>query len=140
MSLSTPMIRFLKPEIILINNNKCIIEIKLNRKSKNTWNTMFFGAIATGIDLTGGFLASDIASKSSVGVLYKDVQIKFLRRVDGDIKFHCNDGINIKKAVEDALSSGKRININVSITGFVDNYSITEPVVSAEATLSFKKL
>lgn len=100
---------------------------------------MFFAAIATGVDITGGWSAMGIAEEQSVGLLYKDVSIKFLRRVDGDLNLVCKSVDEVRRGVLQAAETGERVNVPVSIDGFCYAYSREAPVVSAQLTLSMKK-
>ena len=60
-------------------------------RTRNSWGTMFFAAIAGGVDVCGGWGCLEIARNTGVGVLYKDMQIQFLRRVDSDLHIICRD-------------------------------------------------
>ena len=100
---------------------------------------MFFAAIATGIDLTGGWCSFAAAEKHNVGVLYKDVSIQFKRRVDGDLTLISRNNKAITEACEEAAKTGLRINVPVEIEGYCyDTFGDVKPVVTAQATLSMK--
>lgn len=136
---TTPMLVYVAPEIVEINQEFTKIKVPLNFRTKNGFDSMFFAAIAAGIDLTGGFYGFGVAEENQVGVLYKDVSIQFKRRVDEDLILVTKDNRKVSEAIVAAASSGERISIPVSVDGFSLGYSSDMPVVSATATLSAKK-
>ena len=76
-----PLIFFCRPKIISISDSKIIIRIKLKRRTKNHLGSMYFGALAVGADLTGGYLALHHMQKSSkkVKLIFKDFHADFLK-------------------------------------------------------------
>ena len=134
--IQTPIINYLKPSIVFIDNKRVVLEIKLSRRANSNWNSMFMGALATGIDITGGFLAFERATELNIGILYKDIQISFLKRADGNVHFVCENGDEINEGLRIAKSTGERVNVPVKVKCFVP--PSTEPCVIANSTLSMK--
>jgi len=62
---------------------------------------MYFGVLAVGADVTGGFLAMNYiqASKSKINLIFKDFHADFLKRAEDDVHFVCEDGIAIQNLV-----------------------------------------
>ena len=61
-----PIIGFVRPRLEEINDETVKVKIKLNRKSKNHLNSMYFGALSVGADIAGGihvFYFSDTLGK-----------------------------------------------------------------------------
>ena len=137
--MSTPMLYLTNPLVLEANEKQTRIMIPLTWFTKNSWNTMFFAAIAAGVDLTGGFYSFSLAEKNNLGVLYKDVSIEFKRRVDGPLTLVATENAAVKAACEEAAKTGQRVNVPVSVVGFCEE-KLKQPVVSARATLSIKKL
>lgn len=135
------MLALCSPRVVAIDKDAGRVEIRipLNLVTRNSWKTIFFGAIATGADITGGFMAFEAAPAVNVGVLYKDMSIEFLRRVDGNLHMVCKDGKAIQNGIQEASKSGARVNVPVTVEGFVPSHSISDPVVRAKMTLSLKK-
>ena len=75
-----------------------------------------------------------------MGILYKDVNIHFKRRVDEDLTLITRNNPSVRKAIREAEQTGERFSIPVSVEGYCLSYSDEKPVVSATATLSLKKL
>ena len=60
-----PLLFYCRPKIILLTDQKVQFKIKLKRRVKNHLGSMYFGALAVGADLTGGYLALHHMQKSS---------------------------------------------------------------------------
>ena len=135
-----PLIFFCRPKIISISDSKIIIRIKLKRRTKNHLGSMYFGALAVGADLTGGYLALHHMQKSSkkVKLIFKDFHADFLKRAEGDVFFECNDGEKIKKLINKVVNTKKRCNEEVSVIAYVPDKFQREPVAEFKLTLSLK--
>jgi hypothetical protein len=73
-----------------------------------------------------------------VGILYKDMAVSFLRRVDSDLTLVCEDVRKIRDGARVAAETGERVNVKVRVQGFCYAYRRDVPVVSADLTLSLK--
>src|ERR1700693_1396447 len=96
-----PLIFFVRPSVIRLDDSECVIKIPLNRRTKNHLNSMYFGVLATGADLAGGLVAMKeiTASKKRVALSFKDFHAEFLKRAEGDVHFVCTQIPEIKKFV-----------------------------------------
>ena len=135
-----PLIFYCRPKVVSISDSKLEIKIKLNRRTKNHLNSMYFGVLAVGADVTGGFLAMRYiqASTSKIALIFKDFKAEFLKRAEGDVHFVCEDGIAIQNLVRAAEETGERQNLPVQIIAPVPKIS-DEPVAKFILTLSIKK-
>lgn len=134
-----PMIFFVGPTVVCLDDKQCIIKIPLNRRTKNHLNSMYFGVLATGADLAGGLVAMrEIEnSKRKVSLSFKDFHAEFLKRAEGDVHFVCNQVPEIKKFVADVIQSGERMNFPILIEAIVPKEGI-EPIAKFTLTLSLK--
>ena len=107
-----PMIYYCRPSVIY--NDKEILEIKipLNRRTKNHVNSMYFGALSVGADITGGFLALPAIQKSGkkINLVFKDFNARFLKRAESDVHFICKDGLAVNNLVTTAIQTQERQN------------------------------
>src|SRR5437016_5674106 len=55
--LKVPMLLFVSPSVVEITDEKCVIKIRLNRRTKNHLNSLYFGSLAAGADCAGGLIA-----------------------------------------------------------------------------------
>ena len=135
-----PLIFFCRPKVVSISDTKLEVIIKLNRRTKNHLNSMYFGVLSVGADVTGGFLAMKLIrnNQSRISLIFKDFHADFLKRAEGDVHFICEDGLAIKNLVEVAEQTGERQNLPVHITATVPTIS-NEPVAKFILTLSLKK-
>ena len=101
---------------------------------------MYIGALTIGADLAGGFLAMRHIEKTGkkIILIFKDVHADYLKLVEGDAYFTCNDGAKIKEAVRLAAETGERQNIPVDITVKVPSHLGDESAAQYTLTLSIK--
>lgn len=134
-----PLIFFVSPSVIQLDNDICIVKIPLNRRTKNHLNSMYFGVLATGADLAGGLVAmKEITdSKQKVALSFKDFHAEFLKRAEGDVHFICTQIPEIKKFVAEVIASGERMNFPVQIEAVVPSKG-SEVVAKFILTLSLK--
>ena len=135
-----PLIFFCRPKIHEISDDKCVIRIPCKRRVKNHVKSMYIGALTIGADLAGGFLAMRHIEKTGkkIILIFKDVHADYLKLVEGDAYFTCNDGAKIKEAVRLAAETGERQNIPVDITVKVPSHLRDEPAAQYTLTLSIK--
>jgi len=136
-----PLIFYCKPKVISINDKSLVVKIKLNRRTRNHLKSMYFGVLSIGADLTGGFLAMRCIREMDyrIALIFKDFHADFIRRAEGDVHFVCNDGLQIRKLVENVEKENKRMSMPVSIIATVPTIS-PDPVAKFTLTLSLKKI
>lgn len=112
-----PMIAYVKPKIILINEDKSKVKIKLRRRTRNHLKSMYFGALSVGADITAGLHAFYFAEQSNakISFAFKGVKAEFLKRATTDVYFTSNEGQLVKAAFQEAAEKKERVNkwINV---------------------------
>ena len=135
-----PLLFFCRPKIIRLDSQLVEIKIPLRRRTKNHLNSMYFGALSVGADITGGFLAMTCIQKSkrNVALIFKDFKADFLKRAEGDVHFTCNQGKDILSLVDKTIQSGNRENMTVYIDALVPSIS-QDLVAKFELTLSLKE-
>ena len=133
------MIAYCRPTVIYFDDKKLEIKIPLNRRTKNHINSMYFGALSVGADITGGFLAlpSIQKSKRKITLLFKDFNAQFLRRAESDVHFICEDGIEVSKLVNKAIETQERQNYTLKIIAKTPKIS-NDIVAEFSLTLSNK--
>lgn len=132
-----PMIGFVRPRLILLNDKEVQLKIKLRRRTKNHLKSMYMGALVVGADISSGIFAYYFSEKynSPVSLAFKDIKGEFIKRADSHIIFKCSDGNLIEEAFKKTLHSKERINIIVNVHAF----NLTnEPVANFKLTLSLK--
>jgi acyl-coenzyme A thioesterase PaaI-like protein len=139
--LKIPVLFFVSPTVVEATDEKCVVKVALNRRTKNHLNSMYFGVLAAGADCAGGLIAMrQIQSEGNqVSLIFKDFHAEFLKRAEGDVLFTCEEGIAIRELVQKALRSGERENMPVHVTATVPTKFGNEPVAKFILTLSLKR-
>jgi hypothetical protein len=114
--LKIPMIGFVRPRIIEMNDQKVIIKIRLRRRTRNHLGSMYFGALAVGADLAGAIHSVYFTGGKGMSMAFKSMQAEFLKRAEEDVFFESNDGATIKEMIEESRQTGERVNRIVEVT------------------------
>tara|TARA_B100000953_G_scaffold211031_1_gene174227 strand:+ start:335 stop:814 length:480 start_codon:yes stop_codon:yes gene_type:complete len=133
------MIAYCRPRVIFFDDTTLEIKIPLNRRTKNHINTMYFGALSIGADITGGFLALPPIQKSKrkIVLVFKDFNAQFLKRAEADVHFICKDGLAVQNLVDTAIKTQERQNFKLKIIAKTPKIS-NDIVAEFELTLSIK--
>lgn len=115
-----PMIGYVKPKLVFINDETVKVNISLRRRTKNHLNSMYFGALSVGADVAAGIYAFYFAEqmKTKVSFAFKSMQADFLKRAESDIVFVCSEGKLIREAMEKSKFSGDRVNQPVQVLAY----------------------
>ena len=136
-----PVLFYIRPKVEHVDDEKCVVRVPLNRRTKNHVNSMYFGVLACGADISAGFIAIKLAEEMAPGgfsIVFKDFKAQFLKRVEGDALFTCNQGALIHQKMRESLNSGERQNFPVTVTATVPSRFQNDPVAQFELTLSVK--
>ena len=137
-----PLLFFISPSVIELNEQRCVVKIPLSRRSMNHLRSMYFGALAAGADCAGGLIAMKLIQtegQGKVSLIFKDFHAEFLKRAEGDVLFTCEQGEEVRALVRKAIESGERENLAVHVTATVPSKMGDEPVARFILTLSLKK-
>ena len=136
-----PMLAFIGPRVDELTEDRCVIRIPLTWRTKNHMRVMYIGVLTAGADLAGGVLAMEsiLSSPEPVALLFKDFHADYVRRADGDVLFVCEQGPQVRAAVERALETGERQNEPVEVNAYTDKPSGRELVARFTLTLTLKK-
>ena len=134
------MIGFAGAKLISYSEDKTVIRIPLNWRTKNHLGSMYFGALATGADVTGAWIAFDYLArtKAPVSIVFKDINAIFLKRADGDVHFTCTDGPQVVEAFKATIADGERKNLQLKVIATVPSKYNDEPVAEFNMTLSMR--
>jgi hypothetical protein len=106
------MIHFVRPKLVSIDEDQCVIRIRLCRRSKNHLNSMYFGALAVGADIAAGIQAyyfSDL-EKKKISLAFKSMSVDFLKRAETDIFFKSSQGNEILQMIHNSFNQSVRVN------------------------------
>jgi len=139
--LKIPVLFFVSPTVVEATDERCVVKIALNRRTKNHLSSMYFGVLAAGADCAGGLIAMRHiqAEGKKISLIFKDFHADFLKRAEGDVLFTCEDGKAIHELVRKAIESGERVHMPVHVTATVPSKLGNEPVAQFTLTLSLKQ-
>jgi acyl-coenzyme A thioesterase PaaI-like protein len=132
-----PLIGYVCPKLLEINDDSVKVKIRLRRKSRNHLKSMYFGALAVGADIAGGihvFYYSEIMGKK-VSFAFKGMKADFIKRAESDVTFESNQGHVIKAGILESIETGERVNKTILVTAFDSN---NEVVATFEMISSLK--
>lgn len=136
-----PLICWLRPRILVMNNTQAEIQMPLTRRTRNHVRSMYFGAICVGVDLVPGALAMHLIKqqKEKITFVFKDFHAEFLHRCEGDVHFTCDGGALIADAIKKAAETSERQNVTLNVIATVPTKLGSEPAGKFTLTLSLKK-
>ena len=139
--LKIPLIAYLRPTVMEMNDERCVMRFPLGRRARNHLNSMYFGALCVGADCAGGVIAMRRIQRSGLPIVFvfKDFKANFRKRADGDVVFTCEDGAALTRLVHRAAESGQREEATVKVVATVPDKYGSEPVADFELTISLKK-
>ncbi len=136
-----PLILFVRPSVLHINDESAIIRIPFRRRTKNHLGSMYFGAMSIGADLAAGILAVGKIKEQNqrISLIFKNFNAEFLKRAEGHTLFSCNDGKKIEELIKKAIESEERVEEIIHVSATVPSKFGEEPVAQFKLTLSLKK-
>lgn len=136
-----PMLAYCRPRVLELTSDRCAVQIRLRRRTRNHLRSMYIGVFTIGADLAGGLIAMDIIRQEQLNMapVFKDFTADFLRRAESAVTFTCREGPAIRQAIQEALTSGERVNLPLRISATVQENGETIPVAEMALTLSLKQ-
>ncbi|TVP56832.1 MAG: DUF4442 domain-containing protein [Gemmatimonadales bacterium] len=135
-----PLIAYCRPKIVRMDSELIEVRIRRSRRTRNHLGSLYFGALAIGADLAGGFLVFTKARERGLRVhfAFKDVQGEFLKRAEAAAHFTCRDGAQIDAMFDEALETGERVNRPASVVVTCPSIDPEDPVARFTLTLSLR--
>jgi acyl-coenzyme A thioesterase PaaI-like protein len=141
-ALRIPMILYLGPRVLELDEEGCAVEIPLSFRSRNHLiGGMYFGALCAGADLAAGLNAAKLmlTSHRGLNLVFGSLQAEFLKRADGDVVFRSRQGRQVREAVERAHATGERAGLPIDVVATVPRRHGDEPVARFTLALSLKR-
>lgn len=135
-----PLIGYLRPGLMHLDDDKVVIKITLSRRSKNHLQSMYFGALAIGADLAGGLHGYYYSKKLKlpIALVFKAVEGKFLKRPKSDVYFVSTMGKEVGAMIKEAYRCQERMNKIMEIHAFVNYPENPELVAEFKLELSIR--
>lgn len=134
-----PLLAFAGPKIIEFTDTRCVVKIPLGYRSRNHLNTMYFGALAIGAELSIAAASVFAIQKRQrkIDFIFKDFQCQFLKRADGDVHFICNEIAGVFELVDETTRTGERVEKTMKGYAIVPSKG-EDHVIEYTLTLSMK--
>lgn len=134
------LIGFVGAKLHSYSEEKTVVKVPLNRRTKNHLGSMYFGALATGADVTGAWIAFDYLAKTKakVSIVFKDTKAEFLKRADGDVYFTTINGPEVVRIFNETRADKQRKNLEIEVIATVPDKYGSEPVAKFTMTLSMR--
>lgn len=135
-----PMIGYVKPKLISIDSKKAVFKIKLRRRTRNHLGSMYFGSLAIGADLAGGFHAFYLSDKmdKKISLIFKNFSAEFIKLPKSDVYFVSDSGSLVQDMIDKAIATKDRVTHHISIDAYTDYFTNPEKVAEFVIGLSIK--
>ena len=132
-----PMLGYTGVRLLSVDKTTVKVNIKLNRRTKNHLNSMYFGALAVGADVAGGIHAFYFANSYStkVSFAFKGMNCEFLKRAESDCIFISEDGKKVENAILLSIKTKERVNETTRVSVY---NNLNELVATFEMIVSVK--
>lgn len=134
------IIGFVGLKLVEFNDQRTVIKVPLNWRTRNHLGSIYVGALATAADVAGAWIAFSTMDDfdKKVSVVFKDMNAEFLKRADGDVHMICEDGEKIKAGFLETIADGERKNIPISVNAVLASKQPEEVAATFKMTLSMR--
>ncbi len=138
-AVNIPLLAMITPRVLELTENRSVVRVRLDRRTRNHLGVMYFGALAMGAELSIALKAIDAINKSGkrIDFIFKDFSVEFLKRADGHTHFVCEEAAAVDQLIQRACSSAERFDKTFNGYAFVPTAS-PDPVAKYTLTLSVK--
>ena len=140
--LKIPLLGSVRPVVVEMDEQRCVVRVKLRRWTRNHLGSMYFGALAIGADCAGGIMAMEFIRRrqARVSLVFKSFKAEFLKRPESDVYFICAEGARIGALLDLVLATGERHHEMLHLEAAVRHPDgAYETVARFELELSLKK-
>lgn len=134
------MMSYVRPSVVALDVRQVVIRLPLDRRNRNHWGSMYFGALGVGADCAIGVLVLALIARSGepVSLIFKDCQAVFHKRAMGAVEFSCVEGEAIAALITQAIRTGERVERPIQVIARVPELD-DQPVATYTLTLSLKR-
>lgn len=140
-AIKSPMIFFVRPFITHLDDSRTQVLLKLNRKNKNPYGSMYFGSLTVGAEIVPGItvVTSSRQLKIPVSFLVKKFSGTYKLKADSDMIFVSTDNASIKQAIIDSSVEGIAKTLNITVNAYKKNANDIAASFDMEISLKAKK-
>jgi hypothetical protein len=120
-----------------INEERSVVSVRYGYLTKNPFRSIYFACLTMAGELASGALsiAAVHGSVPAVSMLVINMEASFIKKATGKIRFTCEDGKAIQKAVEESKITGEGRTFVATSTGTDES---GEQVAVIKITWSYK--
>lgn len=140
-AIKSPMIFFVRPRILTFNDETITTLVKLNRRNKNPFKSMYFGSLTTGAEIIPGISIYSISQSLGLKAkfLVKEFHGYYTSQATTDIVFKSHDNPDIKNALIESSIDGKSKELTLTVQAYEQHSTQPCATFNIEITLSVKK-
>jgi acyl-coenzyme A thioesterase PaaI-like protein len=103
-----------------IDKEHAVVTVPYKYLTKNPFRSIYFAVLSMAAELSSGILAMALVSDGAkpVSMLVLNMKASFTKKARTLIKFVCNNGVEIEKAINESLSSGEGKTVEVVTKGY----------------------
>lgn len=137
-----PMMRYVRPKLVELAPDRTTVRIDVSHRSKNSFNSLFLGALATGGDCVAGlfFMKFMFDTGHHTIPLVKSASSEYYKRVSTYALFTCTQGKELYEVCNEVVASGERRDITVHVIVTAPAEFGDEPVARISQVMSIKNL
>ena len=116
---SLPSAFFSGLKVTEITEEKSVVSVPFKFFTQNPFKSIYFASQAMAAELSTGVLALSHVHKRNprVSMLVFNMRANFTKKAKSRVYFTCEDGLNIKNAVEESIKSGEGITVEAKSIG-----------------------
>lgn len=132
-----PLIGYVNPRIVSLDDDRVEVRIKLRRRTKNHLNSMYFGALAVGADLSAGIHVFYFMKKydKRISFAFKSMHAQFIQRAESHVTFEFTEGRQVEDLVLKSMETLERYNMMTEVRAYNE---ARELVAKFEMEISLK--
>ncbi|PWU14256.1 MAG: DUF4442 domain-containing protein [Bdellovibrio sp.] len=106
-----PLLAVCAPQVVELTDERAVVKIRLDWRTRNHVGVMYFGALAMGAELSIALKAIQRIreSRKRIEFIFQDFQAEFLRRADGHVHFICDEAQKVAALIDRAASTEERL-------------------------------
>lgn len=114
-----PLFAMAGPKITTLDKHRCTVELPYRWRTKNVFNTMYFGALLmAGEATTGGLVFFHNACRpEDFSYIVRGVSADFVEKARSTVEFTCNEGDRVADAFQRAVDTNERIDDTLEVVG-----------------------
>lgn len=126
------MIGFVRPRMVEMSATRAVLRVKLRRRTKNHFNSMYLGALMVGSELIAGlpifYMARQL--KMNLSLVFKNTTADFIKRPDYDVFFVCEPMEEIEELLEALQNTKERITKDIKVYAYTNYNTPNEELVA----------